>query len=100
MIDPAYTEYEGKEPREVFGLDGCRLLEHEETTGVSRIVTIQTKIPATVEIELTAGEEFDMKKLHFMSGEHVLSEYELRYVKVSFTTASLTILIWTSITKE
>ena len=38
---------------------------------------IQTKIPATVTIELNVDEEFDPKKVHFMYSEFVTPDEEL-----------------------
>ncbi len=76
FIDSNYVQFEGKDPSEVFEFGGCDLCEAEEE-GVGRIDLIQTKIPATVTIELNVDEEFDPKKVHFMYSEFVTPDEEL-----------------------
>ena len=76
FIDPAYAQFEGKQPDEVFDFGGCDLYEAEDE-GAGRIEWIQTKVPATVSIELNDDEKFDPKKLHFIYSEFVIPDAEL-----------------------
>lgn len=76
FIDPAYAQFEGKQPDEVFDFGGCDLYEAEEE-GVGRIELIQTKIPAYVTIKIKEDEKFDPKKLHFIYSEFVVPDAEL-----------------------
>ena len=76
FIDPAYAQYDGKQPDEVFDFGGCDLYEAEEE-GVGRIEMIQTKVPAFITIKIKEGEKFDPKKLHFMYSEFVVPNAEL-----------------------
>lgn len=77
FIDSNYTQFEGKEPREVFDFGGCDLYGLEDDGEGGRIDLIQTKIPATINIELNDDEVFDPKKLHFMYSEFVVPGAEL-----------------------
>ncbi|MDE7440674.1 MAG: hypothetical protein K2M69_00710 [Muribaculaceae bacterium] len=76
FYDPKYAKFDGKEPSDVFEFGGCDLYE-AEAEGLGRIEMIQTKIPASVTIELHDDEEFDPKKLHFMYSEFVVPDAEL-----------------------
>lgn len=76
FIDSAYTQYEGKEPSDVFDFGECDLYDAEDEC-IERIEMIQTKIVGSVYLELEANEKFDPKKLHFLYSEFVVPDAEL-----------------------
>ena len=76
--DEVYKQFEDKEPYEVFSFEGCNLYEPEESVeGAESIQVVQTKISASVTIEICEDEEFDPEKLHFMRTEFVLPDSEM-----------------------
>ena len=76
FIDSNYTQFAGKEPGEVFEFEECDFYDAEEE-GLGRIELFQTKINASVTIEISDDEKFDPKKLHFMYSEFVTPYEEL-----------------------
>ena len=76
--DDAYRQFEGKNPYEVFSFEGCNLYEPEESIeGAGSIQVVQTKVSASVTIEICEDEEFDPKKLHFMCADFVFPDSEM-----------------------
>ena len=65
--DDAYRQYDGNDPDEVFSFERCS--NPEETEGAESVQVVQTKVSASVTIEICEDEEFDPKRLHFMRNE-------------------------------
>lgn len=78
FIDDAYKEFEGKAPSDVFSFEGCFLYDPEGSVeDAESIQLVQTKVSASVTIEISEDEEFDPKKLHFMYAEFALPDCEM-----------------------
>lgn len=75
-LDPAYEQFADKTPSDVFDYCGCDLYDAEEQE-IGRIEWIQTKIPASVTIEIGEDEKFDPGKFHFLYDEFVTPDAEL-----------------------
>ena len=65
--DEVYKPFVDNEPGEVFSFERCD--SPAETEGAASIQIVQTKVSASVTIEICEDEEFDPKKLHFLLNE-------------------------------
>ena len=78
FINDAYKEFEGKEPCEVLSFEGCDLYYPEESFEDAGVINVvQTKVSASVTIEIGEDEEFDPKELHFMYAIFVLPDRDI-----------------------
>ena len=77
-INDVYKEFVDKEPEQVLSFEGCNLYEPEESVEDAEIIrVVQTKVSASVTIEIGEDEEFDPKELHFMYAEFVLPDRDI-----------------------
>ncbi|MDE6447919.1 MAG: hypothetical protein K2L35_06330 [Muribaculaceae bacterium] len=76
FLDPAYEQFADKTPSDVFDYCSCDLEEAEDME-IGRIEWIQTKIQASVTIEIAENEKFDPKKFHFLYNEFVVPDAEI-----------------------